>query len=144
MDPPVLSPLRQARHRRRRDECGLTTLAWLLITAAVAGLAALAVVLVQGNVEDVAESIGGEHPRITSAELEAATITDEARGELSVVGSQNDAAAVGPVNTNYSPKCSHLSIIYQGLDLGFVWHDAVAGNARPTGAATEAACEVVK
>ena len=32
---------------KRRDDSGLTTLEWLLIVAAVAGLAALAVVLVQ-------------------------------------------------------------------------------------------------
>ena len=45
--------LKEAISRRlpqRRDHSGLTTLEWLLIVAAVAGLAALAVVLVQNVV----------------------------------------------------------------------------------------------
>ena len=129
---------------RQADECGLTTLEWLLIVAAVAGLAALAVVLVQGVVEDTSDAIAAEHPRIKAAELEAGSITEEARGELSAAASGNDPAAVGPINGTYSPKCGQLAIIYRGLDLDFTWHDAVAGNARPTGDAGEAACEVTK
>ena len=110
----------------------------------MAGLAALAVVLVLGVVEDASDDIASQNPRVTSAELEAAEVTEDARGELSPTGSQNDAATVAPVNATYGPKCSQLAVIYQGLDLGFVWHDAVAGNARPTGTANEAACEVTK
>ena len=41
---------------QRRDDSGLTTLEWLLIVAAVAGLAALAVVLVQNVVSDTSQS----------------------------------------------------------------------------------------
>ena len=41
-----------------RGERGLTTLEWLLIVAAIAGLAALAVVLVQTVVNETAEGSG--------------------------------------------------------------------------------------
>ena len=40
-----------------RGEEGLTTLEWLLIVAAIAGLAALAVVLVQTVVNETAETV---------------------------------------------------------------------------------------
>ena len=49
--------------RGRADESGLTTLEWLLIVAAVAGLAALAVVLVQNVVDETAEQISGSSAR---------------------------------------------------------------------------------
>ena len=58
----------------RRGEDGLTTLEWLLIVAAVAGLAALAVVLVTNVVDDTAEQIGGSSARKTAAEIAAVSI----------------------------------------------------------------------
>ena len=61
---------------RSRNESGLTTLEWLLIVAAVAGLAALAVVLVQNVVDDTAEQIAGNNARITAAQVAAKAITD--------------------------------------------------------------------
>ena len=78
--------LKQAISRRlpqRRDDSGLTTLEWLLIVAAVAGLAALAVVLVQNVVSDTAEQIGSNSARMTSAELTAVDITSDARAFVS-------------------------------------------------------------
>ena len=60
---------------RRRNNRGLTTLEWLLIVAAVAGLAALAVVLVQNVVDDTAEQISGSSARLTAAKVAAAEIT---------------------------------------------------------------------
>ena len=59
-----------------RSDDGLTTLEWLLIVAAVAGLAALAVVLVQNVVDDTAEQIAGNNARITAAQVAAKAITD--------------------------------------------------------------------
>lgn len=111
--------------------------------AAVAGIAALAVVLVQGAVEDTSDAIAAEHPRVRAAELEAAAITDRARGDLSVTAAQNHQGTVGPVNERFEPRCSQLAITYRGLDVVFVWHDAVVGNARPSGDAGEALCEVL-
>ena len=63
--------------RRRRDDRGLTTLEWLLIVAAVAGLAALAVVLVQNVVDDTAEQIAGSSARLTAAQVAADSITND-------------------------------------------------------------------
>lgn len=63
--------------RQSRDHTGLTTLEWLLIVAAVAGLAALAVVLVQNVVDETAEQISGGSARVTAAQVAAKAITDD-------------------------------------------------------------------
>ena len=74
--------LKEAISRRlpqRRDDSGLTTLEWLLIVAAVAGLAALAVVLVQNVVSDTSEQIAGSSARKTAAQVAASTVEEEAK-----------------------------------------------------------------
>ena len=53
----------------RREDAGLTTLEWLLVVAAVAGLAALAVVLVQKVVGDTVEQVASGDARQTAADL---------------------------------------------------------------------------
>jgi len=63
--------------RESRGEQGLTTLEWLLIVAAVAGLAALAVVLVQNVVDDTAEQIAGNSARVTAAQIAAEAINND-------------------------------------------------------------------
>ena len=128
---------------RRWDERGLTTLEWLLILAAVAGLAAVAVVVVQGAVEDTSEAIAAENPRITAAALEASSLTERARAELSPVGADNDAALVGTLNATYNEKCTKLAIVHGSLGLDFLWHSAEVGKPRPTGTAPAALCETV-
>ncbi|MCY3787054.1 MAG: hypothetical protein OXG47_10080 [bacterium] len=60
-----------------RNDCGLTTLEWLLIVAAVAGLAALAVVLVQNVVDETAEQVSEGSARVTAAQVAAKAITDD-------------------------------------------------------------------
>ena len=69
----------ETRRPNRRGDSGLTTLEWLLIVAAVAGLAALAVVLVQRVVGDTSEQIAGGSARKVAAQIAAQDITDEAR-----------------------------------------------------------------
>ena len=59
------------------------------------------------------------------------------------LGAKRLITAVGPVNGAYRARCSQLAIIYRGLELDFVWHDAVVGNARPTGDGGDAFCEGV-
>ena len=76
------STVKLLRSRTLRTEVGLTTLEWLLIVAAVAGLAALAVVLVQNVVDETAEEISGNNARITAAQVAAARITSDARLNL--------------------------------------------------------------
>ena len=80
----------------KRSDSGLTTLEWLLIVAAVAGLAALAVVLVQNVVDDTAEQIAGNNARITAAQVAAEAIN-----------SDND-----DTNASKQSKCNRLAITY--------------------------------
>lgn len=68
---------RRLPERYRRDDSGLTTLEWLLIVAAVAGLAALAVVLVTNVVSTTSEQIAGQSARLTAAEVAAQSIVDD-------------------------------------------------------------------
>ena len=65
--------------RRRRDEAGLTTLEWLLITAAVAAFAAIAVVLVRENVETQAERIASSEAPAAAAHLLAVAVEDDSK-----------------------------------------------------------------
>ncbi|MCY3807207.1 MAG: hypothetical protein OXG55_10525 [bacterium] len=88
--------------RGRADERGLTTLEWLLIVAAVAGLAALAVVLVQNVVDDTAEQISGSSARGTAAQVAAERITREKRALLPTLAEAqavDTAAEVTSLNT---------------------------------------------
>ena len=127
----------------RTDDRGLTTLSWLLIVAAVAGLAALAVVLVSAAISETAGDIAAEHPRHKAARLDADSITDKARAKLSATDTENEPALVASLNDDYGTRCKQLAIIYRGLDLEFLWHDAEATSPRPIGDADEASCEVV-
>ena len=75
--------LKQAIGRRlpqRRGDSGLTTLEWLLIVAAVAGMAALAVVLVTRVVGDTSDQIAGQSARKTAAEARCSREVDGSSG----------------------------------------------------------------
>lgn len=119
-----LGPAIRGRLPHRRGDSGLTTLEWLLIVAAVAGLAALAVVVVQNVVSDTSEQIAGQTARRTAAELSAQDITNDARDDVA------DVAAITPeaaerINDEFEPKCDRLEIIYSdvvGLEAN--WTDA--------------------
>ena len=112
--------------RRARDERGLTTLEWLLIVAAVAGLAALAVVLVQNVVDDTAEQLGGASARETAANVAADTGIREAK-----TAQPSDAR----FNTwqkwrlYFTARCERLEILYSDTNL-----DVIATFTRPVGA----------
>ena len=86
---------------RGRGDRGLTTLEWLLIVAAVAGLAALAVVLVQNVVDETAEQISGSSARLTAALVAAQEITDDLEGS-------SDADKIA----QQKQKCERLQITY--------------------------------
>ena len=120
--------LRRLMTHRRDDESGLTTLEWLLIVAAVAGLAALAIVLVTQVVEDTSEQISGNNARITSLSLAADDMNREilrvARAENSRI--TNDASItdkttavttrLNQLNAEYRTKCENLGIIYSDVE----------------------------
>ena len=111
----------QPTQNRKRNDRGLTTLEWLLIVAAVAGLAALAVVLVQNVVDDTAEQISGSSARLTAANVAAAEITADARASTDPTPPPEAKA-----------KCERLQITYgDALDDGThpkkpAWIDADA------------------
>lgn len=96
--------------RRRRGDSGLTTLEWLLIVAAVAGLAALAVVLVTNVVGDTSEQISGQNARVTAARIAGDEVMrDAARG----AGDQPAAAKTfDKWATHYTSKCNLIPITY--------------------------------
>ena len=79
--------------------------------AAVAGLAALAVVLVQNVVGDTSEQVSGNNARATAARIAASRINDEALAEgtskdLSIGTNEAD------VNDKYAKECRRLAIFY--------------------------------
>ena len=116
----------------RRGQSGLTTLEWLLIVAAVAGLAALAVVLVQNVVDETAEEISGSNARITAAQVAAVRITSDARSELpakegsyaKVTHEANQKSKQSEVNSDFGSKCKRLEITYSDAGVESRWWDA--------------------
>ena len=98
--------------RNSYGDGGLTTLEWLLVVAAVAGLAAVAVVLVQTVVGGTAERVESHSARQEAAELAALELTQ--RWLAKTPGSQQDA---DDINRDFSQKCRTLGIIYGDIDL---------------------------
>ena len=104
-----------ARPARGRDEAGLTTLEWLLIVAAVAGLAALAVVLVQGRVDETGQRISNPDPRVVAAMVAA----EEIMGDAARDADEQPAAAqtYGPWSDYYTSKCEQLGLLYADAEI---------------------------
>ncbi|MDE0495843.1 MAG: hypothetical protein OXH86_00680 [Acidimicrobiaceae bacterium] len=67
-----------ARLRAARGEEGLTTLEWLLIVAAVAGLAVVAVVIVTRVVNQTADQLASSNPTVAAAQESARTLVEQA------------------------------------------------------------------
>lgn len=117
----------------RRSESGLTTLEWLLIVAAVAGLAALAVVLVQNVVDDTAEEISGNNARITAAKVAANRITSDAvdavvsqAGDANNDDKADEAVDAVPIDAEYKSKCNRLNITYSDVSPSASWAGPLA------------------
>ena len=105
-----IARLRRRLGLARSDESGLTTLEWLLIVAAVAGLAALAVVLVQNVVDDTSEQISGSSARVTAARVAAEAIVSDAATDSA--SQPSDAKTYGTWQSYYVSKCNRLVITY--------------------------------
>ena len=108
--------LKQALTKRlpkRRDDSGLTTLEWLLIVAAVAGLAALAVVLVQNVVRDTGEQIASNSARMQAAKFDAADTTELALA-VTIDGTDMDTskADVDAMNNKFGGRCQRMNLGY--------------------------------
>ena len=111
---------------RRRPENGLAALEWLLIVAAVAGLAALAVVLAQRVIDDTAEEIATSNARLTAAMIAAEQVETDARA---AVASDNRTATWARWENHFASRCRRLAITY--ADVGA---ETDAAFARPSGA----------
>ena len=98
----------------RRDESGLTTLEWLLIVAAVAGLAALAVVLVTNVVSDTGEQIEGQGARRTAVVFAAQSVIDESTRAGAAQPDRADTWAEWAAY--YTEQCSRLRLTYGDVE----------------------------
>ena len=92
--------------------------------AAVAGIAALAVVLVQGVVSDTSEQISGSSARRTAAEVAAASVEAEAADATESVrrfveGTNTDgsAGAWAAWERYYAQKCDRIGITYSDANI---------------------------
>ena len=125
------------RGRSPRGDQGLTTLEWLLITAAVAGLAALAVVLVQAYVEDTGERISSPNPRVTAAIHSAFEVEADAKA-----ASADDFDLWAAWERHFSQKCSLIAVLYSDAEVEVVHNNftrATGGTTFDTAAAGYAA-----
>ena len=85
---------------------------WLLVVAAVAGLAAVAVVLVQNVVGETAEQVASNDARQMTAELAVTDLTDRWRAET-----PRDQGDADRINRRYSARCRQLALIYADISL---------------------------
>lgn len=131
---------------RKRDERGLTTLEWLLLVAAAAGIAALAIVLVQGVVDDTAEDIRGSSARGQAALVAGQAIIDEAKADLDIAnfGTGNTYVLTTDYIQYFDSKCRRLGITYADAGITVTAQFALAGatTATPATLATAAALPI--
>jgi len=97
--------------RPGRDE-GLTTLEWLLVVAAVAGVAAVAVVLMGDTVGGAAERVRSSEARQRAADLAVTTLAERWQQETPASGADADE-----INRRYRNRCLQVGIIYSGITL---------------------------
>ena len=105
----------------------LTTLEWLLITAAVAGLAALAVVLVQAYVEDTGDRIANPNPRVTSAIHSAFEVETRAKA-----ASAADFDLWADWERHFRERCSLIAVLYADAEVEVINNNFI----RATGGTT--------
>ena len=101
------APIQLGGRRRERGEQGLTTLSWLLITAAVAAMAALAVVLVQAQVEDTAGRVSNPDPRVTSAVHTAFIVENDAKAAAA-----DDFDTWADWEQRFTRECGLIAVLY--------------------------------
>ena len=96
-----------------RGEAGLTTLGWLLVVAAVAGLAAAGVVVVQNVVTGTAHQVESHSARQQAADLAATELENAWRAHRPSTQDEADQ-----INARYARRCRHLGIIYTDVLAG--------------------------
>lgn len=116
---------------------GLATMEWLLIVAALAGLAALAVVLVQSRVADTTERISGSEARLAAAIHTARAVENDARD-----ASEADFEMWADWESHFTRECSRIAVFYGNIGAEVVnnnFRRATAGTAFDAAAAVHAA-----
>lgn len=103
-------------------------LEWLLVVAAVGGLAALAVVLAQAVIDDTAEQIGASPARLTAAAVAAQEVERQARA---ATAANPRTATWADWESHFSGRCARLAILYGDIvvqmDAAFAPPTAAAG-----------------
>ena len=127
MIPTVTTAAGPGRGCCRRGDRGLTTLEWLLIVVAVAGMAALAVVLVTGSVEDTAARVSSPNPRVTTAIHAAFEVEVEAKA-----ASAGDFGLWADWESHFHQKCAVIAVLYSDAEVEVAHNDFV----RATGGTT--------
>ncbi len=87
-------------------------LGWLLVTAAVAGLAAVAVVLAAAAVGSLSQGVASHSPRQEAAEVAVEEVERRWRAEYPA-----SAADAQRVNRLYALRCRRVGILYPEVAL---------------------------
>ena len=103
-----------------RSERGLSTLGWLLVTAAVAALVGTATVTVTSIVRDVGIDAGSFSARFRAARIAADSLTREWRAHHPADQFEADA-----LNRRYSQRCARLGITYADTEAMPEWKPGV-------------------
>ena len=104
----------------RRSSSGLSTLGWLLLTAAVAAFTGSAVVAVGSVVRDVGVDAGGFSARFRAARIHADSLTREWRAHHPVSQFEADS-----LNRRYGERCARLGITYADTEALPFWKPGV-------------------
>lgn len=117
-------------------------LEWLLVVAAVAGLVALAVVLVRHVADDTAEQISASPARRTAAAVAALEIERQARA---ATAANPRTTAWADWESHFSERCERLAILYADaaveVDAAFTRPTAAGGSDPVSEAALASATE---
>ena len=97
---------------RRRNDRGLTTVSWLLITAAVASLAALATVIVAAQVTGTSGRISSSEARAAAAIHAASVVAADARAATAA-----DFSRWADWASHFSRECSLIAVLYAGVEV---------------------------
>ena len=135
---------------RWRGDFGLATLEWLLIVAAVAGIAVLGVVLVQGQVEDTAQGLADPDPRATAAAHSAFTVEADAKAATTA-----EFQYWADWEDRFRERCGLIGVLYADAGVQVVANNfdgdgttfdaaaaAAADAAAATGTKAQVQCEV--
>ncbi|WP_420626951.1 hypothetical protein [Candidatus Poriferisodalis sp.] len=107
----------RASQRITRSDSGLASLEWLLIIAAVGGLAAVMSVAFQRILDDAAESTTDPTARLLEANVVAAEVANDAAAAQEGTGLDPD----GPLFAELSGRCEQIAVDFDGAVLSTVW-----------------------